>query len=749
MNELHIDFETKSDIDLTKRGVYVYMDSPLTEPLMASYILGAGKTKRWLPHEPCPTDIRAHVEAGGMVVAHNANFERQLWQKVLTPHYGWPVLRLEQCRCTLATASALGLPRSLEKLGDALDLKIKKDKIGKALIRFLSIPREPKTGEDPNGVYFNEPADFPEKFELFRDYCDKDVETEAEADRRMVPLSADEQAVWVMDQQINDAGIRIDTESAVAALRLIEKTKRKLDAEMCEVTGGAVRACSEIAKLTAWVNAQGVVIEGSAKDDVLAALDLIDLPDRVRGALMLRQEAGKSSTSKLKAFLNRVSADGRVRGAFVYHGAAPGRWSSTGINAANLPRPRSQFSDARIDPAQLFDAIKTEDPDYLKMMFGDELGRPLHLISDALRGFINAAPGKRFIAADYSNIQGAICAWLSDETWKVQAMHELFADPSLPDLYRRAAAKIMNMSTDAITKKHPLRQSVGKVSELSLQFQGGVSAFHSMSLNYNVKLEPLYEPVWSAADDETRNRAVKSYERALKAKDKRKADILSREAWIACEIIKVGWRLANPNIAAAWEKLEDAMREAVRNPGSKHRALEKIDYLCAHGFLFCRLPSGRCIAYASPKLKDQVWAKVLNEDGEWPDQAETMDRDKAERLAARGKCKIDGATKQKITALGVDSTSQKLVRYPLYGGLAMENLCLGIERDILVAGMRNLVDAGYGVPVLHVYDEAVVEVPYNFGSVEEVERLLCAVPEWARGIPIAATGYSAKRYKKD
>jgi DNA polymerase len=199
---LEIDFETRSDIDLLKRGSHIYFASPHTKPLMASYILNGSAVRRWLPHEPCPQDIRTHVEDGGMVAAHNSSFERGLWQNILTPKYGWPILKLEQCRCTLATASALGLPRSLDRLGAALDLTVKKDKIGKDLIRFFCEPRKPKANEDPNGLYFREPEDYPEKFELFRGYCDTDVLTEAEADSRMIPLSADEQAVWVLDQQI-------------------------------------------------------------------------------------------------------------------------------------------------------------------------------------------------------------------------------------------------------------------------------------------------------------------------------------------------------------------------------------------------------------------------------------------------------------------------------------------------------------------------------------------------------------------
>jgi DNA polymerase len=413
-----------------------------------------------------------------------------------------------------------------------------------------------------------------------------------------------------------------------------------------------------------------------------------------------------------------------------------------------MPRPRALFADAHLDQAALFDAFRFEEPDLLRLLYGAELGRPLHLVSDAIRGFIMAAPGHDLVTADYSNIQGAICAWLSNEEWRLTAMREIFADPkNNPDLYRRAAAKIMNSTTDIITKKHPLRQSVGKVSELSLQFQGGVSAFHSMSLGYNVDLRTIAGPVWDAADDIARNKASKRYERCLVAKDKQKAGILSREVWIACDIVKVAWRQANPRIVAAWETLEDAARDAVRNPGAKFQALGKISYLFTQGFLWCRLPSKRCIAYASPRLKDQVWARERLADGSWAEQAETMDREDAEKLALVGKVKIDGPTKPKLTALGVDSTTQKFVRYPLYGGLYMENLCLAIERDILVHGMRGVERAGYPV-VMHVYDESVSEVPRGFGSVKEYEDILCQLPAWAEGLPIKAEGWRGKRYRK-
>lgn len=765
------DWETKGVINLKTAGVYVYAAHPQTEALLASYKLTCASKSafnipapeeawlkaggeidviyRWRRGEPCPKWVRAYIEAGGELVAFNANFEIRIWNDIMVPRHGWPVLAVTQCRCTMATAAALGLPRSLERLGEALDLPIKKDKRGTALMKIHSIPQKIVDGE----AVWHPLADDAASLEDYAAYCDADVLAEEGAATRMVPLSDDEMAVWHLDQKINARGVRYDRRSAVAAIALVEKATLLLDAEMAEITGGAVTACSQVAKLTAWCAEQGVSLEGVAKDDILDALDLVDLPDRVRRALLCRQEGGKSSTSKLKAFIKHANDDDRIRGMFVYHNTGPGRWSSAGgVNLNNMPRPRpafqSLYEDGLLDAATLFEAIRTEEPAVLKACYGDDLGRPLHLVSDAIRGFLIAAPSHDFIAVDYSSIQGVIAAWLAQEEWKLEAMRGILTDPTLPDLYRRAAAGILNTTTDVITKKHPMRQAVGKTSELSLQFAGGCVALIKMAKNYSMKLSDfhdLYPAIWGAASPEMREKAAKRYERCVKGRDKVMTDIMTRESWLTCELIKLGWRATNPAIVELWSALENAMREAIRNPGVAQR-VSKVTYLLTRGALWCRLPSGRCVCYNAPKLRDQVWAKLLLDDGSWT-EAEVCDREEAHTLEQRGKAKIQGATSPKVTALGVNSQTQKMERYALYGGLALENLCLGIERDILVCGMRNVERAGYPI-VLHVYDEAVAEVPHGFGSVEEMERLMLDLPAIYADLPLAAHGWKSKRYHK-
>lgn len=766
--KVSVDFETRSPVDIKTRGAFCYFEDKQTKVLMAAYRIDAGPVKIWTYDQSPPLDLWAAIEAGAEIHAYNAQFE-SLGFDLLADRHGWPRPDLEQYRDTAAVGAALALPRKLGDLAEALNLDVQKDKEGMRLINLFSKPRKPRKDEAP-GLYWNEPEDFPVDFDLFKSYCMRDVETEEAAAKRMVPLSDEEQAAWVLNQRQNRRGIRIDIKSAEAALRLADKSKKLLDRDMNEATSGAVTAASQVSKLVEWVGDQGVVMESAGKAEVSDLLNMEDLPDHVRRALSVRQEAAKTSIQKLKAMIVGANSDGRVRGTGVYHAASTGREQSTRINFNNMPRPRKVFDETKPNTEMLFKAIRQEDPELLRLLYPEtlapyapeiapyllpnsdgELGRPLHLISDSIRCFIWAGPGNDLLQADYSGIEGAVAAWVADEHWKVQEMHAGLADPKRPDMYRQTAAFVLNTTTDIITKKHPMRQALGKTSELALQFGGGVMAFVGMARNYNVRLRPLYEPVWEASTDERREKATKRFANALK-RGKEGAPGLGEKAWIACEIIKVGWRSQNNAIQASWGALEDAVRQAIRTPGTKVSVLNgRITYLVANGFLWCRLPSGRCLAYASPKLKDQVWAKVKLPDGTWAD-AEVMDREEAFKLETRGLVDIQGPTSPRITVLGVDKSGRKMVREGLYGGILFENVVQAIARDLLENGKRLGEAAGYPT-IFTVYDEIVCEVPRGWGDLKAFEKLICQLPEWAKSgplpLPLTAGGWRGKRYRKD
>lgn len=735
--KVSVDFETRSPVDLRTHGSAVYFEHPRTEVLMAGYRINDADLKLWTfrDNEP-PRDLWAAIEAGATLTAWNCSFETGGFM-LLADRQGWPRPRYDQFVDTAAAAAAMALPRALGDAAAALGTDVQKDKDGMRLIRKFSIPR--RDGE------FNQPEDHPEDWAKFCAYCLDDVRTEEAIARRLVPLSDAERAVYLLTETINRRGVRIDRTSAHAALALAEKAKTLLDREMRLTTGGYVGKCSEPGKLLEWVQSQGVELTSAAKAEITDLLECDDLPANVRKALELRQEAAKTSVAKLGAMLARASSDGRVRNGFIYHQAGTGRTQSVGVNWNNLPRPRKVFDDEKPRTDLLFRAFRSEDPDLLPFLYGPELGRPLHLVSDAIRGFIWAAPGHDLVQADYSNIEGNVLAWSAGEEWKLSAIRELIADPSLPDMYRRTAAAILGLPLDVVTKKHWARQAVGKPAELGLGYGGGVMAFVTFARGYGVKLDPIAAAVIEQADEERIEKATKRYEGQAKRGLSGTKD-LSRDAWIACEIIKLGWRVQNAAIAKSWRDLEAAVRAAVEAPGTIVTAA-KVSYLVAKGFLWARLPSGRCLAYGSPQLKAQVWAKVLLPDGTWSD-AEVMDRDTAERMEVRGAARIDGPTSDKVTALGVNSQTKQWQRYGLYGGLLAENNTQAIARDILVNGMHKAEAAGYPI-IATVYDEIICERRRGEADLKAFEALICELPAWAEGLPLTAGGWIGKRYRKD
>lgn len=717
---LRLDWETRSVIDLLKRGPYVYAMHPSTTALLASYKIGDGPLKRWRRGEPCPDDIRAHVEAGGEIGAHNAAFERLIWWHVMAPRFGWPRPAMKQFRCTAVTAAAMSLPRSLERLGDALDLKVKKDKRGKDLMKIHSIPQ----GFDANGEAIWHPlADDPTSLEAYHTYCDFDVLTEEAADRRLVPLSDDEMEVYWLNETINDRGLRIDVKSAVAAVGMIARAKEKINQELIAVTGGYVTAVTKTADMKAWIAQQGVEMPSMDKDDVDEFLhEYDDLPERVKRVLELRQEGAKPSVEKISAMLDRVCADGRARGVYLHHGAGQtGRFSSRGVQAHNMPKYRKSFekeieNGLRLDT--LFTMIRTGDPDALEFMYGPELGRPLHLLSDAVRSFIWAAPGHELIDADYSSIEGRMAAWFAGEHWKLDAFRALDRGEG-HGIYELAAAGIYGISVEDVTKEH---RPTGKVAELSCQYQTGVGGIRKFARQSKIKMHKLFPALWEAADEDQREFCEKRFSDRVAAHDPN-TEALGREGWIAGELIKVGWRGKHPGIVAGWKLLEDAAIAAVENPGSVHSVMG-VKYIVAHGFLFCQLPSTRCLAYGAPKMQET--------EAPWADK--TLEPAKREK-------------KMSLTVRGVDAQTEKWTRFPVYGGSLFNNVVQGSARDILVAGMRKAEAAGYPI-VLHTHDEMAAEVPRGFGDVKEFERLICELPAWADGLPLTADGWRSKRYHK-
>ena len=546
-HQLFIDLETRSTSDLKKVGVYVYAKNPETDIWCVALAQDDQEICLWVPGEPCPTEVQSAVANGYQIVAHNAQFERIMWREILSPRYGWPEPKLLQWRCTMAMALAMSLPAGLGNAAAAVGLEYDKDMKGHRLMLQLCRPRSIQ--EDGEIVWWDD-AD---RQKRLQEYCRTDVKVERALFNRLLPLRGQEKDIWILDQIINDRGIQIDLSLVDSAESIVANTTVELNERMRIVTNGAVTACTNTGQLTGWLRSQGVETTSVAKP-VLPELLEQDIPDAARSAIKLRQEAARSSTAKLKTMRSATGSDGRARGLFQYHAASTGRFGGRLIQVHNLPRPDLSINE--INGA--LNIIRDRDHHLLDLLYGP----PMDVVSSCLRSMLTVPSGKELYVADFSAIEARVVAWLAGE----EKVLEVFRGDG--KIYEHAAAGIYGVDINNVTKD---QRFVGKLSILSLGYQGGIVAFQSMARNYGVDI----------SEDKANE-------------------------------IKTAWRKANANIVRFWKLLENAAIKAIQSPCANAHANDKIIFRVAGSFLWCRLPSGRALCYPYPKVtsKQTPWGEM-------------------------------------------------------------------------------------------------------------------------------------------
>ena len=701
---LYIDFETRSPVELKTAGLKRYAKHPQTEVLMMCWAIGDEPFQLWQQGQPIPERVRVHVQSGGIVVAHNAQFELAIWNYVMARH-GWPRLPIEQVRCTMAACYAMSLPGALEDAGRALGLSIHKDTEGRALMLKMCKPR----GFEGGGtipVYFSTP----EALVRLGKYCIQDGEVEREIYRRVLPLAPREQHLWVLDQYINLRGIPFDMSALSGAIDLAADEKDRLDEEMAKVTQGAVTACSAVAALKEWAADYGVIQESLAKAELAELLTEDELPRPVERALELRLASSRfTSISKLRAIRDR-EVNGRVSYTLQFHAATTGRWAGRGIQPHNFTR------DLPDDPAQveeIMEALRTRNAPALRAF-----GEPSTIISKCLRGFIHAAPGKQLMGGDFASIEGRGIAWLAGEEWKLQAYREIDANPDLADMYERAYAKTFGIDPNKVDKN---QRQVGKVMELAFGYQGGVGAFAKMAKGAKILVVKELTPAVIEKAKAMGGQAFTEY---------------------AANEFKEGWRKAHTMIKTYWFDLEQAAIRAVENPGAIFTAGWKgrdVAFRMRGSMLWCKLPSQRVLCYPYPQIRfDSYYDRKVLTIKSVPDQIvwATYTGQK-ERGEANTTYIVDdpGNTKQ-------------WSRISTYGGKLSENITQAICRDLLADAIRRVEKAGFQV-VAHVHDEIIVEGVYDAEDRMAFEILMCTVPDWAKDFPISAGCWLSPRYRKE
>jgi DNA polymerase bacteriophage-type len=543
-----VDFECFSAADLIGQGAYVYAQHPSTDILCMAIAFGDGEPWLWKPGHEVPEWLFEHVLLGRPMLAWNAAFERLVWRHVGVRKYGFPAVADDQWWCTAAQGANMALPRSLDDAAAAIGGAAQKDLNGRRIMLQVSQPRRPSKA---NPLTRWTPEMAPEKFQALYAYCQQDVRAERGIASRLYALSPWERQLYLLDQQINDRGVRIDRPLIQAAQRVVEQTLGEMDARLAGVTRGAVEAHTQTARLVQWLNAQGVACDSVAAGAVEDMLARPGLPYAAGEALRIRQEAAKSSTGKLDAMLRAAGPDDRIRGSLLYCGAArTRRWSGRLHQPQNFPRGDETVL-ADVDGAVA--ALATGNAGLVRALYGN----PMDVVASLLRPMMVAAPGHRLMACDFANIEGRVLAWMAGEDWKLDAFRAYDAGTG-PDLYKVAYAKSFGVSVGSVTKA---QRQIGKVQELSGGYQGWIGACRAFASLYGFSLPDEEYAKWMGE-----------------------------------------WRNGHPRTVRLWRDLDEAAIKAVARPGVKFEA-GPVTYLCANDFLWCRLPSGGVLAYARPTIE--------------------------------------------------------------------------------------------------------------------------------------------------
>lgn len=540
MKTLSIDIETYSSCDLAKSGVYRYAESLDFEVLLFGYAVDGGEVKviDIANGEKIPAEvIAALADESVKKYAFNAQFERVCLSRFL----GYPkgeYLSPDSWYCTMVWAATLGLPLSLEKVGEVLGLEKQKLTIGKELIRYFCKPCEPTASN--GGRTRNRPYHARDKWETFKAYNKRDVESEMAIQRKiaMFPVLDTEWENYHLDQRINDMGIALDMDFVDHAISCDETSSRRAEERAKTLSG--IENPNSPAQLKAWLVEQGQSVESLSKAEVARLLK--DATGNVEEILKLRQELAKSSVKKYIAMKSAVCADGRARGLIQFYGAnRTGRYSGRLIQVQNLPQ--NHLSD--LDGAR--QAVKAEDISGIERKYGNVS----NVLSELIRTAFVPKSGSRFIVADYSAIEARVIAWYAKEDWRIKVFEEG------GDIYCASASQMFKVPVVKNGVNGHLRQK-GKIAELALGYGGSVGALKAMGATAMGIPEEELKPLVNA------------------------------------------WRNSNPHIVQLWWAVDRATQYVVKSKQPYECYGLRFSY--EKGILFIRLPSERRLAYIRPRM---------------------------------------------------------------------------------------------------------------------------------------------------
>ena len=541
MKTINIDIETFSSINISKSGVYKYVESEDFEVLLFAYSIDGGKTEIVdiaNGEELSEEIIQALLDDNVIKWAFNAQFERICLSRFLKLPKG-TYLNPKSWRCTMIWSAYMGLPFSLEGVGKVLGLEKQKLIDGKDLIKYFCVPCTPTKSNGFRNRNF--PYHDKIKWEAFKTYNIRDVDTEKEIQCKLMKFPVPD-FIWEeynLDQEINDRGIKVDLDFVDRVIALDDKVRTKLMSELQILT--ELENPNSVVQLKGWLSEQGVETESLDKKSVKELVKVTK--GEVSKALALRMQLSKSSIKKYQAMKDVACEDNRCRGMFQFLGAnRTGRFSGRNVQLQNLPRNTMK---------ELFEVrsiIKNRDGDILELLYDNVPD----ILSQLIRTAFVPKENMKFYVADFSSIEARVIAWLAGETWR----EELFKKGG--DIYCMSASQMFGVPVVKHGINGELRQK-GKIAELACGYGGSVGALTAMgALDMGLKEDELKPLVLS-------------------------------------------WREANQNIVALWWAVDKAIKDAIVMKGLTRT--HGIEFECRSGLLRITLPSGRKLTYIKPKIE--------------------------------------------------------------------------------------------------------------------------------------------------
>lgn len=689
---LELDWESRSEVDLTKIGLDLYSSHPSTRILMGAYAIDGSDFRHWQAHkEPLPADLaEALMDPGCEKWAFNAAFERVMTRKVLklaTPYKGW--------RCTQALAAMQSFDGNLDEVGKRVNLPadLVKDKDGKRLINMFSMPQKITKANNLEWFDWNT---HPEDWDRFCQYNVQDCVAERAIRKRLIKYSVPsfEWELYELDQIINDRGKPVSRAFAERAIDMAERRKAELTEEMRAITGLANPG--SVSQLLPWLQDRGYRFADLGKDTVkkeLTAQSAAEAEGRdghmtfdCVTVLKLRQWQARLSVTKYNAIV-KYENGGRIRQLFQFAGAArTNRWAGRLVQTQNLSSTPPDLEDvAKLQTVNRW--IADNEYDKLSMFMGE----PMEALVGCVRSSFQTEEGKHFVVADLSSIESAVIAWLTG----CERLLNVFREGRDP--YKDFATDFYRIDYDQVTKA---QRKICKPPTLGCGYRLGGGGM------YDGKRTGL----WGYAE----NMGV---------------DIPQEEAHRAVKV----FRTIYPEIPSMWKALERGVMVALTERRPYRVGLVTFRY--ESPYLTMELPSGRKIYYFQPRLEPKTVRtgrfKTVMVEGEEYEEEETF-----ESIA--------------FTYMGRHQKTRQWVRIDSHGGKIIEQATQGAARDVLAVKLMALHKDGFNL-VAHVHDEAIAEEPIksNYYRVSRMVDHMKAPIDWAPGLPLGAAGWEGPFYRKD